>query len=129
MIPRSPSVERDGWCLDDGEARHADAPDTFWIPSQDAREGLYPGCHAKLIFRIATPRGEEVERMWVVTTNRVPGGGYLGMLDNTPYSEWAAGRLEPGFELPFEPHHVIDILDPDDATMALARAEPTRRWR
>ena len=71
----------------------------------------------------------QVERMWVVVTRRNGDGeAYLGVLDNTPCFAWAAGRLEPGFELPFEPRHVIDIDDPTDATMSIARAEPARRW-
>jgi len=125
---RFPSTERDGWRLDDGEERHAEAPETFWIPSPEAREGLYPGCLAKLIFRLETPNGDEVERMWVVVTDRIESGEYLGVLDNTPCSEAGPGRLEPGFELPFEPYHVIDIRDPNDYSMAVARAEPVRRW-
>jgi hypothetical protein len=127
---RLPSIGLDGWSLDDGEERHATAPGTFWIPSLEARRGLYPGCGVKLMFRIDTPRGPEVERMWVVVTRRIgDGDGYLGVLDNTPCSEWARGRLEPGFELPFGPCHVIDIDDPNDATMRIARAAPARPWR
>jgi hypothetical protein len=128
MSARVPSIKQDGWCLGDGEERHAEAPDTFWIPPLDAREGLYPGCLAKLIFHIHAPDAEDVERMWVVVTKRLTGAGYLGVLDNTPCSEWAPGRLEVGFELPFEPHHVIDIWDPNDYTMAIVEAEPARRW-
>ena len=129
MKRRPPSLERDGWCLDDGEERHAAAPETFWIPSREARRGLYPGCGVKLIFRIDTPDGDEVERMWVVATQRdADGERYMGVLDNTPFSEFAPGRLEPGFELPFEPRHVVDIGDPIEATMAIAMTPPARRW-
>jgi hypothetical protein len=127
---RPPSAELDGWSLDDGEERHAAAPETFWIPGLEARRGLYPGCGVKLMFRIDAPEGPEVERMWVVVTQRFGDGeAYLGVLDNTPYSASARGRLEPGFELPFEPRHVIDIDNPSDATMRIARTAPTRRWR
>jgi hypothetical protein len=126
---RLPSIGLDGWSLDDGEERHAAAPETFWIPSREARRGLYPGCGVKLMFRIDTPQGSEVERMWAIVTQRFgEGERYLGVLDNTPCSDWAEGRLEPGFELPFEPRHVIDIDNPNDATMRLARTAPSRRW-
>ncbi len=126
---RAPSIERDGWSLESGEERHAAAPATFWIPSLEARRGLWPGCLVKLIFRIGTSEGVEVERMWVVVTQRIDDGArYLGVLDNTPLCEWAKGRLEPDFELPFEPCHVIDIAEPSEATMALAQAPPARRW-
>ncbi len=126
---RAPSIERDGWCLESGEDRHAAAPDTFWIPDIEARRGLHPGCGVKLIFHIDTPDGPDVERMWVVITRRIDDGAcYIGTLDSTPCSERGPGRLEPGFEVPFEPRHVIDIYDPCEATMAIARTPPTRRW-
>ena len=125
----SPSIDEDGWCLDDAEALHTEFPDTFWIPSAAARRGLHPGCLVKLIFRMEAEDEAQVERMWVIVTQRVRDGeAYLGVLDNTPYFEWAVGHLEAGFELPFEPRHVIDIDDPTDSTMAIARAEPARRW-
>lgn len=127
---RAPSLAADGWCLGSGEDRHAAAPNTFWIPSLEGRRGLWPGCGVKLIFHIDTPDGADVERMWVVVTQRLDDGSrYLGLLDSTPCSDWGPGRLEPGFEVPFEPMHVIDILDPCDATMAISRTPPTRRWR
>jgi hypothetical protein len=77
---REPDIEVDGWCLDDGEAYHAEAPDTFWIPGRESRESLEPGDLAKLIFRFNVDDAEEtvaVERMWVLVRERVP-GGYLG---------------------------------------------------
>ncbi len=126
---RMPSVAEDGWSLEDAEARHAEHPDSFWIPSLEARRGLYPGVGVKLMFYID---GEDagVERMWlVVTDRRDDGAAYLGVLDNTPLSADAPGRLEAGFEIPFQPRHVIDIDGPNDATMAIAQAGPTRRWR
>ena len=127
---RAPSIERDGWCLESGEDRHAAAPETFWIPSPEARRALCRGCGVKLIFHIDTPDGVDVERMWVVVTQRLEDGArFLGVLDSTPCSEQGPGRLEPGFEIPFEPRHVINILDPCDATMVIAATPTTRSWR
>ena len=60
---RAPDFETDGWCLDDGEERHREAPDTFWIPDLEMRRVLRRGDFAKLIFRIAVAGNEEVERM------------------------------------------------------------------
>ena len=126
---RFPSVERDGWCLVDAEERHSQYPDTFWIPSHEARRGLDPGCGVKLMFYIESPDGGGVERMWVVVTERLGNGdAYLGVLDNTPLAEEAHGKLGAGYEIPFEPRHVIDIDGPNDATMAIAKTEPARRW-
>ena len=126
---RLPSVEQDGWSLDDGEKLHAEFPDTFWIPSLVARQGLYPGSLVKLVFRMESEDDAQVERMWVVVTERIGNGeAYLGVLSNDPYFEGALGRLEFGFELPFEPRHVVDIDNPTDTTMASAKTEPARRW-
>jgi hypothetical protein len=83
---REPDFVSDGWCLEDGEAYHAEAPDTFWIPEQHRREGLVAGDLAKLIFRISVDNADEsvaVERMWVLVRERTA-DGYLGVLDNEP---------------------------------------------
>jgi uncharacterized protein YegJ (DUF2314 family) len=127
---REPDIEVDGWCLDDGEAYHAEAPDTFWIPDRESRESLEPGDLAKLIFRFNVDDAEEtvaVERMWVLVRERVP-GGYLGVLDNDPDALEENDEFWSGIELPFAPHHVINISSRDEATIELATEEPKRRW-
>lgn len=127
---REPDFENDGWCLDDGEECNRAAPDTFWIPSLDAREGLLPGDLAKLIFRIhvADPQNPiSVERMWVIVRERIP-GGYLGILDNDPDALAENDVFWSGIELPFSARHVIDIDDRDENTIALAAQIPKRRW-
>ena len=85
---REPDFDQDGWCLEDGEALHSEAPETFWLPHVERREALQPGDLAKLIFRIAVDNDEEpvaVERMWVLVRERV-GEHYLGILDNDPFA-------------------------------------------
>ncbi|WP_428681086.1 hypothetical protein [Sphingopyxis sp.] len=127
---REPDFEIDGWCLEDGEARHADAPETFWLPEQQRREGLQPGDFAKLIFRISVDNATEsvaVERMWVLVRERTS-RGYLGVLDNEPDAIAKNDEFWLGTELPFSAKHVINIQEKDDATVALAREEPLRRW-
>lgn len=42
-----------------GEQRHRECPDTFWIPSRKLRTSLRAGDHAKLVF-------DDQERMWVL---------------------------------------------------------------
>lgn len=128
---QEPDIERDGWCLDDGEERQREAPNKFWVPSADEREGLQPGDYAKLIFRISVDDGEapvSVERMWVVVRERIP-GGYLGTLDNDPDAIEENDELWSGIELPFSPRHVIDIQSRTEASIELAAQEPRRRWR
>lgn len=93
------------YTLDDAEARHQEAPDSFEIPSRESRENLLPGEIVKLMFRISSANSENVERMWVRVDHRV-GGNYLGTLDNDPRTtrEFAAG-----IRVNFGPEHIIAI--------------------
>jgi uncharacterized protein YegJ (DUF2314 family) len=125
-----PDFEIDGWCLEDGEAYHAEAPDTFWIPERHRREGLEAGDLAKLIFRISVDNEDEnvsVERMWVLVRKRTP-NGYLGVLDNEPDAIAKNDEFWLGTELPFSAKHVIDIGERDENTIMLALEEPRTRW-
>ncbi len=127
---REPDLFTDGWCLDNGEEYHRAAPETFWIPSREAREGLYPGDLAKLIFRISVDDEDEpfaFERMWVLVRERID-HGYLGILDNDPCSVAENDDFWSGIELPFGPQHVINIDERDDKTIALAAQGPKKRW-
>jgi hypothetical protein len=127
---RQADFDADGWCLDDGEALHAEAPETFWIPPREDRERLGLGDLVKLIFRIAVDDPAApvaVERMWVIVRERAE-GGYLGLLDNDPFALAENDELWSGVEIPFEPRHVIDIDPADEATEAKAKAPPARHW-
>jgi uncharacterized protein YegJ (DUF2314 family) len=127
---REPDFKRDGWCLEDGEAYHAAAPATFWLPDRQRRESLQPGDLAKLIFRISVDNADEnvaVERMWVLVRERTP-GGYLGVLDNEPDTIAENDEFWLGTELPFSAKHVINVQERDAHTVALAMEEPRRRW-
>jgi hypothetical protein len=130
-----PSLYVDHWDLESAEGRHAEAPESFWIPSRPEREQLQPGQAAKLLFRIESGKPDGpvelgVERMWVYITERVD-GMYLGMLDNQPGSIEAADDvyLVRGAEIPFGPEHVIDIATPPAEYIDEMRgASPTRTW-
>jgi hypothetical protein len=127
---REPDFNLDGWCLDDGEEYHRAAPGTFWIPPREAREGLQPGDLAKLIFRISVDDADEsvaVERMWVLVRESIP-GGYLGILDNDPEALAPNEEFWSGIELPFGPHHIINIEVRDENTIAIAAQEPKKHW-
>ena len=127
---REPDFEQDGWCLEDGEELHREAPETFWLPELEDRQSLQPGDLVKLIFRISVDNEEEpvaVERMWVIVRERV-GEQYLGILDNDPYAIEENDEFWSGVELPFSPRHVIDI-DRADVSEALQPVPlPTRFW-
>lgn len=128
---REPDFQIDGWCLEDGEACHAAAPETFWLPERQQRESLQPGDLAKLIFRMSVDNPDQdfvaVERMWVVVRERTS-SGYLGILDNEPNAIAENDEFWLGTELPFSAKHVINIDEKDAKTVALAREEPLRRW-
>ena len=127
---READLETDGWCLEDGEALHRQAPDTFWIPAAAGRASLHPGDLVKLVFRIALDNPERpfsVERMWVIVRERV-GGQYLGILDNNPHALEENDELWSGVEIAFSARHIIDIDLPTDASVQIARAPPRRPW-
>ena len=127
---REPSWEIDGWQLDNGEEYHAEAPETFWIPSREAREKLQRGDYVKLIFRIAVESEEypvSVERMWVVVREQI-GPTYFGLLDNEPDAIDENDELWLGTELPFRPEHVIDIQPADQESIDFAARPPRRAW-
>ena len=127
---REPNLEQDGWCLDDGEEYHREAPDTFWLPELKDRQSLQPGDLVKLIFRISVQNDEAevaIERMWVLVRGRA-GEHYFGILDNDPFAIEENDELWSGIELPFAARHVIDIDPADEATRAKAAEPPKRHW-
>jgi hypothetical protein len=129
-----PSFDRHGWKLESGEERHANAPDSFWIPAREDRETMHFGHGAKLIFAIQIEEGDgsfvvDTERMWVVVTEVVD-GGYVGLLDNEPacVDPDSDHYLVRGAEIPFRPEHVIDIdVIPKDALERMS-LQPSRIW-
>lgn len=121
------TIERDGWTLLSGEARHALHPETFRIPERSERESLLPGDAVQLLFDIETREGGRVmdrgvDRLWVIVKTRTE-GGYRGILDSDP------GRAEgmtlfPGAVVDFLPEHVIAIDRPPDGYV-LGKYGPT----
>lgn len=109
MLAAMPTLEDDGWQLESGVARHAEAPDTFEIPDESVRSRLVPGCAAKLIFTLRGSVGPAVERMWVHITGYT-NVGYTGTLNNTPKTVGAS--IAPGDPVSFLPEHIIDTLPP-----------------
>ena len=95
-----PELDRDNWCLEDGEERHRAAPATFEIPDLAVRTILQAGDFAQLIFKIAIYDDDDddpysFERMWVIVRERIP-GGYMGMLNNQPATIGNTDPLHPG---------------------------------
>lgn len=102
-------THEDGWQLDNGLERHAEAPDTFEVPDEAIRSRLVPTSDAKLIFTLRSETGPQVERMWVHVTG-YSDTGYIGTLNNEPRTRDAPIGL--GHVVEFGPEHVIDALPP-----------------
>jgi hypothetical protein len=127
---RLPDLIEDGWCLEDGEELHREAPMTFLIPDLKVRQILQPGDFAKLIFKIALEEGDEpeaFERRWVVVRERTP-WGYLGVLDNQPSAIAENDALWIGSELPFEPRHIIAVDHGTDESAVVAHRPSPIPW-
>ncbi len=127
---RSPNFELDGWCLEDGEQYHREAPKTFEIPDLEVRKILDAGDFAKLIFRIALDNEdapESFERMWVIVS-RLTETGYIGVLDNQPSTIEENDSLWVGTELPFEPRHIISVEHGSEASLAIAMKPAPIPW-
>jgi hypothetical protein len=106
-----PTLEDDGWELDDAEARHAEAPDSFQIPSREERTGLRVGDMVKLLFLFLNRQDDgspiiDCERMWV-TVLEVAGGRYTGQLESLPYTSKALAPLDT---IHFGPEHVAAVF-------------------
>ena len=127
---REPDWELDGRELDNGEEYHANAPETFWIPSRVERDNLQQGDFAKLIFRICVDDEEDpvaVERMWILVRGKL-GDTYFGILDNEPDALAENEEFWAGTELPFRAEHVINITPADQESIDFARLPPRRPW-
>jgi uncharacterized protein YegJ (DUF2314 family) len=105
-----PTLGADGWQLESGVARHAEAPETLEIPDKPIRSRLVPGCDAKLIFTLQGHDAPQVERMWVRITG-YSDTGYVGVLNNDPRTTGAP--IARGERVEFGPDHVIDALPPE----------------
>lgn len=91
---------------------HAQSPETYWIPSAEARAAVGKGDLVKLRFyiHVEDEDGElidEGERMWVEVVGQV-GEWWRGCLDNQPT---CTDDIAPGLEVWFESRHVIAIFD------------------
>lgn len=95
------------YTLLDGEARNREYPDTFEIPSEAQRTTLVAGDLVKLCFKPGGPPFEGGERMWVMVTEVVTRGRYVGSLDNDPV---VIQGLDLGDRVEFEAKHVIGFM-------------------
>lgn len=90
------------WHLDSGVQRNRDHPDSFEIPSDEAKQLVMPGVTVKLMFEMKAGWGE---RMWVDVV-AVKRRHLIGELRNQPAM---IPRLHPGDMIRFQLDDVIDI--------------------
>jgi len=101
-------ARRPRYTLTDAVANNAMHPDSFWIPSTEARSSLKEGSLVKLIFNYSDRQPSE--RMWVLVTEVVGNDeAYVGTLNNDPL----ARHMHFGEQIEFAPKHIIDIHGPE----------------
>ncbi|MDA0182714.1 DUF2314 domain-containing protein [Solirubrobacter phytolaccae] len=97
------------WYLDNAEKLHAANPRSFFIPSEEARNGLEKGDVVRMVFALHETRddGMSGERMWVQVEGR-DGDEYYGWLTNEPAAIRDISREDT---VRFKAEHVIAIYD------------------
>ncbi|WOF44459.1 DUF2185 domain-containing protein [Sphingopyxis indica] len=92
--------------IEDPRPIAAEAPYTFYLPSENELLAVSPGDLVKLIFR-SIPDSSEwgAERMWVIVT-AAEGAWLTGTLDNHPLD---MPQLKAGDRVTFARGHIIDI--------------------
>lgn len=114
-----------GYEIDDPQPIAADAPYTYFLPSENELLALAPGDQVKLLFRSIPPGPKfEVERMWVTITD-VDGDQISGELDNVPFD---MPQIRLGDPVSFQRSDAIDILWSDDRTSRPPAAPPRREY-
>jgi len=101
------------WHLGDGQHRHRQHPDTFYVPDAADLDAIRPGDSVKLMFERNRQRKGwgSGDRMWVKVLE-VRGDRYVGELDNLAV---CIPRLCPGQIVKFRREHIIDIMWADEA--------------
>lgn len=84
------------------EDKAKEFPDTFPIPTLEARQRISVGHYAKLMFT----DGMYTERMWVQVVSQDADTSYQGKLSNDPAFLGMVDQEAVGFL----PEHVIDII-------------------
>ncbi len=92
--------------IEDPRPIAADAPYTFYLPSENELLSVAPGDLVKIIFESIPPSPQwDAERMWVIVT-KVEGEELTGTLDNEPAD---IPQLKAGDIVQFQRWHIIDI--------------------
>lgn len=91
----------------DGIAMHQAHPETFYIPTDEAKAAVAPGSLVKAGFIMD---GYSTERMWLIVTDVAKDGSITGTLDNDPVKM----PLTCGDVFTVRPENLLSVYnDPD----------------
>ena len=111
--------------IDDPHAIAADAPYTYFLPSENEVLALAPGDQVKLVFRSIPPGPKfEAERMWVTIT-AIEGDRIAGKLDNIPLD---MPQFRLGDPVSFRRSGVIDVIWSGDRATPPPSTPPRREY-
>lgn len=113
------------YTLDDPRPIAAEAPYTYYLPSENQLLVIAPGDFVQLIFR-SVPPGErwDAERMWVRVT-AVSSGACTGILENVPFD---MPQLRVGHPVEFNRHNIIDIQWAGERRLPPPPSPPSRQY-
>ena len=112
--------------IDDPRPIKADAPYTFFLPSEDRLNALEVGDTVKIVIR-SIPSGVdyEAERMWLEIIS-IDGDNIVGSLDNKPFD---MPQLKPEDIVNFKRFHIIDYQWKNSEKENLFSTQPSiQRW-
>jgi hypothetical protein len=113
------------YVLDDPRPIAASAPYTYFLPPLAEVHALRAGDLAQLTFRsIPSGRKYDAERMWV-RVSKVSPGAFEGTLESDPSD---MPQLAHGRRVPFQAHHVIDLIFEGDEPELEARPPRREYW-
>ena len=112
--------------IDDPRPIKANAPYTFFLPTDERLNSIEVGDGVKVIIR-SIPQGVDydAERMWVNVT-AIDGENFAGILDNEPFD---IPQLKPGEIIQFKRFHIIDYQWKDrDKEEQFPSVESIQQW-
>jgi hypothetical protein len=115
----------EGYSIDDPRPLAAEAPYTFFLPTDAGLAALAPGDMAKLIIRAVPQSGQwDAERLWVLI-EAIEGDRLHGSLQNEPYDIPA---LKAGDRVEFERWQIASIYWDEARPAEPEGAHPREYW-
>lgn len=93
----------------DGEERHAQHPDTWYLPPLEERQAVKVGDFIQVGLEPANVNRRGGERFWFLVTEKLDNGSFVGELNNEPaydFHQLELGDTVDGIEI----RHIINII-------------------